>query len=212
VSVVTFDGLSLRAAPGRVMTPRATSERLVAAAVARLAGRAGRAADVGTGSGAIAIALARACPDAKVWATDTSLDAVELARENVRRHGLGGRVFVRHCDLLDDVPDDLDIVAANLPYLPATEVRAHPELAGEPFDAVFAPGDGLGPSRRLVSAAASHLAASGTLLLQLRGRVVVATPALDSPRTGVWDRAGVGPHGSRAGVGRGARTRARAPA
>ncbi len=180
MSVVTFDGFLLRTAPGRVMTPRATSERLVAAAAARLAGRPGLVADVGTGRGAIAIALASACPDTQVWATDTSLDAVRLARENIRRHGLDDRVVVRHGDLLDPVPHGLDLVVANLPYLPAAEARAHPDLAGEPFGAVFAPGDGLDPYRRLVSAADAHLAASGTLLLQLRGRVVATPPGLRS--------------------------------
>jgi release factor glutamine methyltransferase len=68
------------------MTPRPASERLVAVARARLVGRRARVADVGTGGGAIAIALE--LPDVEVWATDTSRNAILLARANVRRHGL----------------------------------------------------------------------------------------------------------------------------
>jgi release factor glutamine methyltransferase len=169
-----FAGIPLLTAPGRVMTPRPASERLVEAARTRLAEGAQRVADVGTGSGALAVAIASASPGIEVWATDTSRRAVELARANVRRHGLDRRVFVRHGDLLEPVPGPLDLIVANLPYLPASEAAHRPELAGEPAGAVYAHGDGLGPYRRLVEAAASRLAHDGTLLLQLHRRVVAA--------------------------------------
>jgi release factor glutamine methyltransferase len=172
---VIFSGLALLTAPGRVMIPRPASEQLVAAAVAHVGGRRARVADVGTGSGAIAIAIANACPRAEVWATDTSFPALALAQANVRRHGLEGRVFVRHGDLLDPVPGLLDMVVANLPYIPAATAGQHPDLQAEPSAAVFAPGDGLDPYRRLVDAATPRLAANGVLLLQLHGRVVTAT-------------------------------------
>jgi hypothetical protein len=81
VEDVAFNGLALAGAPGRVMTPRPASERLVAAVVARLGEHAARVADVGTGSGAIAVAIASTCPQIEVWATDTSPCAVALARE-----------------------------------------------------------------------------------------------------------------------------------
>jgi release factor glutamine methyltransferase len=171
---VTFDALTLETAPGLVMTPRRTSERLVAQARARVRGAA-RVADVGTGSGALALAIAAGCPAARVWATDVDRGACALARANVRRLGLDGRVLVRHGDLLDPVPGKLDLVVANLPYLPAREAAAHPELDGEPFAAVFAVGDGLGHYRRLIDAAEAKLTAEGALLLQLRGRVVAAS-------------------------------------
>ena len=174
---VTFDGLVLLGAPGKVMTPRPASEQLVAAAAARLSGCGARVADVGTGSGAIAVAIASACPDAEVWATDTSRCAVLLARANVRLHGLEDRVSVRRCDLLEDVPAPVDLIVANLPYLPVSSAAEHPDLAVEPFDSVFAPGDGLGPYRRLVDAARTWLADDGELVLQLHRRVVVATRA-----------------------------------
>jgi release factor glutamine methyltransferase len=156
------------------MTPRPASEQLVAAAAARVGGRRARIADVGTGSGAIAIALATVCPRAEVWATDASHCAVALARENVRRHGLEGRVVVRRGDLLGPVPGLFDVVVANLPYIASSSAADHPELEREPFAAVFAAGDGLEPYRRLVDTAPARLADDGVLLLQLHRRVVAA--------------------------------------
>jgi release factor glutamine methyltransferase len=137
MGTVTFNGLALATAPGRVMTPRAASEQLVAAACARLAGRPARVADVGTGSGAIAVAIVNVCPNVEVWATDISRSAVALARANVRRHGLEARVFVRHGDLLTPVPGPVDLIVANLPYLAASTAARHPDLASEPTAAVF---------------------------------------------------------------------------
>jgi HemK-like putative methylase len=174
---VTFDGLVLLGAPGKVMTPRPASEQLVVEASARLAGRRSRIADVGTGGGAIAVAIASACPDAEVWATDTSRCAVLLARANVRLHGLEGRVSVRHCDLLEDVPAPVDLIVANLPSRPDSTAFEYPDLLAEPFDSVFAPGDGLGPYRRLVEAARTWLSDDGELLLQLHRRVLAASRA-----------------------------------
>ncbi|MGH3023106.1 MAG: methyltransferase [Gaiellaceae bacterium] len=174
---VTFNGISLLSAPGKVMTPRSTSEQLVAEALLRLSGRRARVADVGTGGGAIAIAIARECPDVEVWATDTSRRAVRLACANVRRHRLDDRVFVRRCDLLDGVPAPVDLIVANLPYVPASAAAEHPDLLAEPFDSVFAPGDGLGSYRRLVHAATRWLADDGELLLQLDRSVLAATRA-----------------------------------
>ena len=148
---VTFKGMSLLSAPGKVMTPRPASEQLVTGAGARLIGRRAHVADVGMGGGAIADAIARECPAVEVWATDTSC-AVRLARANVRRHGLEDRVFVHRCDLLDELPMPVDLIVANLLYVPASTAEEHPDLRPEPFESVFAPGDGHGPDRRLVDA------------------------------------------------------------
>lgn len=171
---VIFNGLTLLSTPGEVMTPRPASERLVAEARRRLGEGRTRVADVGTGTGAIAIAIANARPGAEVWATATNASAVELARANVRRHALEERVFVRHGDLLDPVPAPLDLIVANLPYVPEAMAANHPELWLEPSDAVFAPGDGLDPYRRLIQAADRWLAADGALLLQLDRQVLAA--------------------------------------
>lgn len=171
---MTFNGLKLLTSPGLVMTPRPASEQLVAAAWARVGDGEARVVDVGTGSGAIAIAIAGACPNAEVWATDTSWSSVQLARVNVRCHGLVGRVFVRQGDLLAPVRGSFDVIVANLPYVPASSASDHPELRVEPFDAVFAGGDGLEPYRRLIDCAMTRLADGGALLLQLDRRLVSA--------------------------------------
>jgi release factor glutamine methyltransferase len=171
--MTTFHGLDLLTAPGRVFTPRPTTEALVDAALRRIDSRPVTVADVGTGTGAIAVALAVAAPQAEVWATDTSEDAVELARENARRHGVDSRVHVLQGNLLEPVPDAVDIVVANLPYLPESERR--PEYDAEPDQAIYAPGDGLGPLRTLVALCADgKLAMPGFVLVQYRGDVLQA--------------------------------------
>lgn len=168
----SFYGLPLLAAPGEVMTPRPATEQLVAAAAARIGPGFARAADVGTGSGAIAVALALAAPRAEIWASDVSAAAVLLARANAHRFGVEDRVHVVHCDLLDELPGGLDLIVANLPYLPRGEDR--PELAGEPEQAVYADGDGLVLYRRLLAEAQRKLGPEGTVLMQLHRRVLVA--------------------------------------
>jgi release factor glutamine methyltransferase len=172
---VLFYGRALEARPGRVMTPRTTTERLVRRALRELGTGPARVADVGTGSGAIAVAFASAAPDAEVWATDTSPEAVALARANVFRHGLADRVHVRCGDLLEPVPGPIDLVLANLPYLPAAERGCYPDIASEPDAAVFAAGDGLGPYRRLLEQCADLLTPDGAVVIQLRGDVLTAT-------------------------------------
>jgi release factor glutamine methyltransferase len=186
---VLFFGRVLEARPGRVMTPRATTEKLVARALRELGERPARVADVGTGSGAIAVALAAAAPAAEVWATDTRPEAVTLARANVLRHGLADRVHVKQGDLLAPVPGTLDLVLANLPYLPAAERSRHADIASEPPAAVFAAGDGLDPYRRLLDECTTRLAADGAVLIQLRGDVLAATHAgLPLLRAGLGER------------------------
>lgn len=174
---IEFNGLALAVCPRRVMTPRPASERLVRAALDRIGPGAARVVDVGTGSGAVAVAIAEAAPDARVFATDTSRHAVELARTNARRHGLENRVTVLEGDLLDPVPGPIDLVVANLPYLPAAEARLYPDLAGEPPSAVFGPGDGLDAYRRLLSACAARLDDDATVIIQLHREVLQATGA-----------------------------------
>jgi methylase of polypeptide subunit release factors len=93
--------------------------------------------------------------------TDKSREAVALARANVHRHGLADRVTVCHGDLLEPVPGAVDLVVANLPYLPAGEAAHHSGLAGEPREAVFADGDGL--------------FAAGRELIRARGRSAAET-------------------------------------
>lgn len=174
---IDFLGLPLLSAPRRVMTARPATERLVLTVLDLLGGRPARVVDVGTGSGAIALALAWAAPRLEVWATDVSPEAVQLAGLNARRLGLDDRVHVREGDLLDPVEGVFDVVVANLPYLPRAAASFHPELREEPPDAVYADGDGLGPYRRLLTAAESRLAAAGAVAIQLHREVLVAPRA-----------------------------------
>jgi release factor glutamine methyltransferase len=169
----TFCDLTLDLAPGIVMTPRAASERLVAEALAHIGGRPARVADVGTGSGAVAVAIAVGAPRAEVWATDVNSTAVRLARENAERHGVADRVHALEASLLDGVPTGLDLVVANLPYLPE-HLRGQTEYDGEPWCAIYAAGDGLGHYRDLLDAAEHHLADDGAIAIQLHRRVHAA--------------------------------------
>ena len=169
----SFYDLPLLAAPGKVFTPRPSTERLVDEALERMDGVPMRVADVGTGSGAVAIALAVNRPHVEVWATDTSPAAVELARENARLHGVEDRVHVLQGDLLEPIPHPVDLIVANLPYLP--DEMHDPRYDGEPHDAVYAPGDGLGPYRSLLDACRDgKLETGGTLLIQFYQNPLVA--------------------------------------
>jgi len=164
----TFYDLQLETAPGRVFTPRPATERLVQTALERIDGVPMRIADVGTGSGAIAVALAARKPNVEIWATDTNEDAVELARANAERLGVADRVHVLQGDLLEPLPAPVDLIVANLPYLPVSQHDARYDE--EPDDAVYAPGDGLDFYRRLLDACRDgKLKTGGTVVLQYQG-------------------------------------------
>jgi release factor glutamine methyltransferase len=163
-----FHGLTFLTDPGRVFSPRPTTERLVDAALDRIGAGPARVADIGTGSGAIAITLALRAPTVEVWATDTCRNALTLASANAER--LGAQVHLVHGDLLEGIPHDLDLIVANLPYLsPGT-----PGYEAEPAKAVFSTGDGLDHYRRLFAAAADHLASNGGIVIQFDGEVLEA--------------------------------------
>jgi release factor glutamine methyltransferase len=163
-----FHGLTFITDPGRVFSPRRATEQLVDAALQRIAGGPARVADVGTGSGAVAVTLALRAPSIEVWASDTCSRALELAGANADR--LGAQVHLVNGDLLEGLPRDLDLIVANLPYLP----RGTPGYEDEPAIAVFSAGDGLEHYRRLLAGAADHLAADGGVLIQYDGTVLEA--------------------------------------
>ena len=163
-----FHGLPFVTDPGRVFTPRATTETLVDAALERLGDMPARIADIGTGAGIVAVTLALRAPLTEVWASDTCGRALEIASLNAER--LGARVHLVHGDLLDGIPRDLDLIVANLPYLAPNAAG----YDGEPETAVFSTGDGLDHYRRLLSGAADHLAESGGVVIQFQGDVLEA--------------------------------------
>jgi release factor glutamine methyltransferase len=146
----TFCDLPFTLAPGRVFTPRQATQGIVRVAGELLGEGPKLVADVGTGSGVIAVALAVRHPQIEVWAVDTNADAVALTRENARRNSVGERVHAIEGDLLEPVPVPVDVVVANLPYLPDSLHDARYD--DEPDDAIYAPGDGLDPYRRLLNA------------------------------------------------------------
>lgn len=136
----------------RVLVPRPETELLVE--VALTLPRGAVVADVGTGSGAVALALKHERPDLTLHATDASEDALAVARENTQRLGL--EVTFRHGNLLaplETVP--LDAIVSNPPYVPDGAELA-PELDHEPAQALFAGADGLDVLRRLAPAAAAR--------------------------------------------------------
>ena len=153
-----FMGLTLACRPG-VFVPRPETELLVESALQALQphGRNVSVADIGCGTGAIAIALAHQLPAATVHAVDISSDAVRLAAENARRLGVADRVRVYEGNLLTPLLDarvahDLDAIVANLPYVPSGEIGSlAPEIRDhEPREALDGGPDGLRQFRRLI--------------------------------------------------------------
>ncbi len=178
-----FWEIDIEVGPG-VLVPRPETEELVEEALARLsdgpadprlprtsaAERPPRCAiaDVGTGSGCVAVALARWLPGATVTAIDASRDALAFARRNAERHGVADRVRVVQGDLLEGQAGPFDAVVSNPPYVPSSEC---PDLQAEirlyePVSALDGGKDGLDVIRRLVPEAADGLRPGGWLLFE----------------------------------------------
>jgi release factor glutamine methyltransferase len=152
-----------------VLVPRPETEIIVEEAVAFAASHVcGRVADVGTGSGCLAIAIARELPDVHVFAIDVSPAALAVARRNAHRLDVAARVTCLEGNLLDPLRDTVDLIVSNPPYLPDGDVHTlQPEvLLHEPPAALFGGSDGLQVIRRLLSDAPPHLAANGRLVVE----------------------------------------------
>lgn len=168
-----FFGLALRVTPDTLI-PRPETELLVEAVLnwtaEKSSPRAVRILDVGTGTGAIALALAQHFPTAQVLAVDISPAALEVARENAVRHHLANRIDFAESDLLAAVSGEtFDIIVSNPPYVSladaqtlAPEVRDH-----EPHLALFAGDDGLAVYRRLIPQAQAAVVPGGLLALEI---------------------------------------------
>lgn len=167
-----FYGLELAVTPD-TLVPRPETELLVELALRealRLADGSPDGevtiADVGTGTGAIAIALAAQLPRALVYAVDLSGAALAVAAQNVARHGLGGRVRLLHGDLLAPLPEPVGLIVSNPPYTILAEVEANVR-AHEPWLALDGGPDGAAVYRRLLASAPAQLRAGGAILLEI---------------------------------------------
>jgi release factor glutamine methyltransferase len=169
-----FFGLDFVLTPN-VLIPRPETELMVERAIKWLKVTPERRtiADVGTGSGCIAVAIAKHIPDAKITATDISLPALKVARQNARKHGLEKHIDFVQCDLLpahhDPLPTDLhfDLICANLPYIPTQTLQGLPVYGREPSLALDGGIDGLDVVRRLFNIAPEWLAPNGMVLLEI---------------------------------------------
>jgi len=192
-----FWGLDVIVTPA-VLIPRPETEHLVEAALAlakpdgpgRPSPHGLRVVDVGTGSGAIALALARELPWAEIHATDISLEALEVARINAARHELASRIQFHHSDLIDGfLPGSLDFVVSNPPYVGESEedsvqleVRKF-----EPRNAVFAGTTGLEVIERLIPQARVALRPGGWLVFEISGTIAKGARGLLSS----WDEVSI---------------------
>jgi release factor glutamine methyltransferase len=191
-----FMGLDLLVDP-RVLIPRPETELLVEEALDQIAGRiaAGTTpvvADIGTGSGAIALSVVTREPGLPyLYATDISADALAVAAENAKRLGVAGRVVFLRSDLLSGLTSSIDILLANLPYVAPKDAPLLPADVGqyEPGLALYGADDGLGHLRRLFQQAPAHLARRATLLLEFgydQREAVEALALTTFPDCGLW--------------------------
>jgi release factor glutamine methyltransferase len=176
-----FWGMDFIVGPA-VLIPRPETEHLIETILPRARPLLRpRIVDVGTGSGCIAVALARELPEAEVHATDISAAALEVARANAARHQIGGRIQFREADLLEGLEaGPFDFVVSNPPYVGESEedgvqleVRKF-----EPRQAVFAGTTGLEVIQRLVPQAYHRLKPGGWLVMEISGTIATGVTAL----------------------------------
>jgi release factor glutamine methyltransferase len=159
-----FYGLAFHVTPD-VLIPRPDTELLVELAIDRLP-KNGRALDMGTGSGAIAVALARSRPDASVTALDVSPAALAIARNNAIAHGV--KILFIESDWYGALHDQqFDLIISNPPYIVAGDQHlSQGDLRFEPVDALTDHADGLSALRTIIAGASRHLTSGGCLLME----------------------------------------------
>jgi release factor glutamine methyltransferase len=184
-----FHSLDFRVTPD-VLIPRPETELLIEIALKRIRGRgegksAGatsplRIADVGTGSGAIAVVLAKELPEARLTATDDSEPALKVARQNAEAHGVAQRIVFRCVSLLEGLEGSFDLIVSNPPYVSERDRETLPPdvVRYEPTRALFAGEDGLEVIRLLIPQAAERLAPGAALLLEIGAEQTAAVQDL----------------------------------
>jgi release factor glutamine methyltransferase len=164
-----FWGLDFEVTPA-VLIPRPETELIVEAMLDRLPDRHAELsiADICTGSGCVAVALARERPAARIVATDISPEALAVAARNAARHGVADRIAFRSGDLLDAIGGTFDAIVANPPYVvDAARPALQPEVRDfEPAVALYGGVDGLTILTRLVAGAPQHLRPGGWLVFE----------------------------------------------
>lgn len=145
-----------------VLTPRIETEKMVDFAI-KHAPQNGKLIDIGTGSGAIAIAIKNHRPDLEVWATEVNDEALSVARRNIEKLNLD--IKLEKSDLFNDISQSFDVVATNLPYL-QDDADLMPEVQKEPAVALFGGKDGLDIYRRFLRELPQHLNPSGYLFTE----------------------------------------------
>ncbi|MDD5590879.1 MAG: peptide chain release factor N(5)-glutamine methyltransferase [Dehalococcoidales bacterium] len=183
-----FYGLSF-SVDSNVLIPRPESELLVDTAL-RIVRRCPvvSVAEIGTGCGAIAIILALNLPEVRIYATDISAPALKMARLNCRSHGVADRICLLAGDMLDPLPGPVDLIVANLPYVPQREVYRLGLADFEPLLALDGGCDGLEEIGRLCRDVGDRLHPGGFLLMEIglgQGRAVTALLRRLFPSAGI---------------------------
>jgi release factor glutamine methyltransferase len=163
-----FFGLNFMVTPA-VLIPRPETELLVESANGWLDQKNGniRAVDVGTGSGCIAVALSVNNPNLQVFAMDISFDALQVAAQNIQRHAVKDRVFLVQSDLLSAVGAGLDLVCANLPYIPDETLKGLEVYRREPGLALDGGKEGLALISLFLEEASERLNPGGLVLVEI---------------------------------------------
>ncbi|MFH1447023.1 MAG: peptide chain release factor N(5)-glutamine methyltransferase, partial [Chloroflexota bacterium] len=163
-----FYGINFLVTPD-VMIPRPETELLVETAIAWLRSHSQKrfVADVGTGSGCIAVALAKNIPDIKVFACDRHLQALNIARRNAQTYDLDKHLFFTNADLIQPFSRQFDLICANLPYIPTKNITEVNTFSHEPSHALDGGVDGLQHIRQLLKQMPTRIASPGLILLEI---------------------------------------------